>query len=75
MPDLLLHEQRVDTVLDQVRNIGVAQAVHRQFAWQPGRRPPQGEPVIDLPRGDPAAPFGQPHRGVRGRLIPWPDLA
>ena len=48
--------------------------MHRQFAWQPGRRPPEGEPVVDLPRGDPATPLGQPHRGVRGRLVAGPDL-
>lgn len=50
MPHLLLHEKRVDTILEQVRDIGVTQTMHRQLPRQPGRRPPQREPVIDLPR-------------------------
>jgi hypothetical protein len=29
MPDLLLHEQRIDPVLDQVGHVGMTQAVDR----------------------------------------------
>ncbi len=65
MADLLLHEQRVDPVLDQVRDRGVAQAMHRQLSRQPGRPAPQREPIIDLPGRDPPAPLGQPHPGCR----------
>ena len=66
MPGLLLHEQRVRSVLDQVRDIRVTQAVHRQLGGQAGRLPPGREPVIDLPQRDPPAPLGQPQRRVPG---------
>jgi hypothetical protein len=75
VPRLLLHEQRIGAVFDQVRNVRMTQAVHRQLARQPGRGPPGREPVIDLPGRDPPAPLGQPQRRVAARRITRPDLA
>lgn len=34
MPDLLLDEERIEAVLDQVRHVGVAQAVRPEVPWQ-----------------------------------------
>ena len=71
MPDLGLHEQRVDPVLDQMRHVGMPQAVHRQLRRQPGRGPPH--PRTDHPpdRADIRSPArsatapaaGTPYRG------------
>ena len=75
MPGLLLDEQRVRTVLDQVRDIRVTQAVDRQLGGQPGRGPPLREPVVNLTGRDPPAPLGQPQRRLPGRrLVARPDL-
>ena len=49
MPGLALHKCRVDTVLDEVRNVGVAQAVRREIVRQAGASPVDGESLIDLP--------------------------
>ncbi len=48
MAYLLLNEQRVIAVLDQVRDIGVAQAVQRHALRQPERVAVFGEPGADL---------------------------
>src|SRR5680860_1839305 len=62
MPHLLLHEQRIDAVLDQVRHIGMPQAMDRQLDRQPGRRPVEREPVIDRTGRDPTSSLGRPER-------------
>jgi hypothetical protein len=43
-----LHEQRIRAVLDQVRDIGVAQAVQRHAVRQAERVAVLGEPGADL---------------------------
>lgn len=48
MTGLALHKCRVDTVFDEVRNVGVAQAVRREIVRQPRTSPLDGESLVDL---------------------------
>ena len=57
MAYLLLHEQRIVAVLDQVRDIGVAQAVQRHAIRQAERVAILGEPGADLLQRHPRRPF------------------
>ena len=48
MPRLALYECRVDTVLDEVRNVGVPQAVGSQVLGQTSAGPVDGESLVDF---------------------------
>nr|WP_313863778.1 hypothetical protein [Mycobacterium sp.] len=48
MTGLALHKCRVDTVFDEVRNVGVAQAVRREIVRQARTSPVDGESLVDL---------------------------
>lgn len=48
MSGLALHECGVDTVFDQVRDVGVAQAVRREIIRQARASPVDGESLVDL---------------------------
>ncbi len=49
--------------------------MHRQLRRQPGRGPPQREPVIHRPRRHPVPPLGHQQRRLPVRPVPGPDLA
>ncbi len=61
VPNLHLHEQSVEAVLDQMRDVAVAQAVRRQLARQAERVAQLGKALADLSRTRSAPPRSVSH--------------
>lgn len=69
MPDLLLDEQWVVAVLDQVRDVGVAQAVQAQLRGQAGRGAVLGEAGPQGTEEQPGCTLTRPQRvAARGSV-------
>ena len=68
MPNLGLHERRVVAGLDQVRNVGVAQAVQAELLRQSDGIARCSEGVADAAERDAIGSFTRPQRGgtIRG---------
>lgn len=74
MADLLLDEQRVETVLDQMRDIRVPQAVRVQHRVESEVVAPVGESVVDVIETDAALPFGRPQDRLVSEVEARPNL-
>ncbi len=59
MADLLLHEQRVEPVLDQMRHVGAAQRVQVQRLIEADLAPVAGEDPVQVRQRDPARTLGR----------------
>lgn len=62
MPDLFLHEPLGVAELDQMRDVGVTQAVQRQRRVQPSTLTQGPEALVDVLDRQPREPFGDPQR-------------
>lgn len=72
MADLLLDEERVVVGFDQVRHVGVAQAVEREFVGQTSLLTGPGKGALEGTQARGAGPFGGPQGpgAVRGGETP-----
>lgn len=64
MPDLVLYEPLWVAELDEVRDVGVAQAVQVQDRIEAGQIASRDKRLVDAPGVQPTAPLGHPHCGV-----------
>jgi hypothetical protein len=72
MADLLLHEERVEAVLDEMGDIGMPQAMRVEMVGQAELVAVVDEASTDVVNGDAPSPFGRPQR--RAPRVEGPDL-
>ena len=72
--DLHLHEQRVEPVLDQMRDVAVTQRGRGQLARETELVAIGREPLGDVRRGHASAALGQPQRGMLLASVKRADL-
>lgn len=74
MSYLFLDELRVSSVLDQMRDMAVTQAMRREIRVHAERVAAGGEAFLDLSRPQPSTPFGDPHRWMLTKSEPGPNV-
>ena len=75
MSRLVLDEQRIGAVFDEVGDVAVAQAVHRELGGKRRGAAPVAEALVDPSRRDAGAALGEPHGGpARSGAVEGADL-
>src|SRR5262245_1941873 len=74
MAHLHLDELRIGSVLDQMRNMTVAQTMWREIGIHAERVTVGREALLNLPRPQPPTPLGDPHRRVVIKSEPRPNV-